>query len=110
MCCSFLQDPILTHVLLSQEYALACLGSCAAHSQYALPFFKNLTYPDLKPQATKLLRNLQVDLSCRTNNPSNQLEKFLKKYACLKNPGIYQRSKILFQIEFLPIMNLLLLC
>jgi hypothetical protein len=37
MCCSFLQDPILTHVLLSREYALACLGSCAAHSQYALP-------------------------------------------------------------------------
>ena len=37
MCCSFLQDPILTQVLLIREYALACLCSCAAHYQYAVP-------------------------------------------------------------------------
>ena len=36
-CCSFLQDPILTQVLLIREYALACLCSCAAHYQYAVP-------------------------------------------------------------------------
>ena len=36
-CCSFLQDPILTQVLLIRKYALPCLCSSAAHYQYAVP-------------------------------------------------------------------------
>ena len=35
---SFVQDPILTQVLLIREYALACLGPCTAHSQFSYLF------------------------------------------------------------------------
>lgn len=31
MCSPSLYDPILPHVQSYQEYALACLGSCAVH-------------------------------------------------------------------------------
>ena len=58
MYCSFLQDPILTHVLLIREYALACLGSC-----------KDLWIYGLNTQIAKYIINPYPAQGCNKSPP-----------------------------------------